>query len=257
MAKGMYIGVDGVARKVQQMYVGVGGKARKVKKGYIGVGGVARLFYESLDGNRLFGFNSSDMTIVEINPDTGAFIQTWSASINANYGGIKERCFYCYRDKTNKVKYLGEVSLSNFASINQVSDTTLQDRGLYPGGNNDTLALSYITLYTINPDTLAVINTGTDSEYVAKWDSYGGGTYGWGDDTYEDKTFTRIVYFTGSSISYGGGSSSDIGDFAGISTRMFTKKKTTGLLREANTSTIGTVIKELSVIAGYDIFGVK
>lgn len=45
MAKGAYIGVNGVARKVKKMYVGVGGVARRVKKAYIGVGGVARPFW--------------------------------------------------------------------------------------------------------------------------------------------------------------------------------------------------------------------
>lgn len=45
MAKGMYIGVDGKARKAKKIYVGVSGKARKVKKAYIGVGGVARPFW--------------------------------------------------------------------------------------------------------------------------------------------------------------------------------------------------------------------
>lgn len=38
MAKKLYIGVNGIARKVKKMYVGVGNVARKVKKGYIGVG---------------------------------------------------------------------------------------------------------------------------------------------------------------------------------------------------------------------------
>lgn len=42
MAKGMYIGVDGKARKVKKMYIGVDGVARKIKKAYIGIGGVAR-----------------------------------------------------------------------------------------------------------------------------------------------------------------------------------------------------------------------
>ena len=42
MAKGAYVGVDGVARKIKKGYVGVEGKARKVKKAYVGVGGVAR-----------------------------------------------------------------------------------------------------------------------------------------------------------------------------------------------------------------------
>ncbi len=43
MAKGLYVGVSNVARKVKKAYVGVGNVARKVKKIYIGVNGVARL----------------------------------------------------------------------------------------------------------------------------------------------------------------------------------------------------------------------
>lgn len=45
MAKGMYVGVNGVAKKVKTMYVGVGGVAKRVKRAYIGVNGVAKLFY--------------------------------------------------------------------------------------------------------------------------------------------------------------------------------------------------------------------
>lgn len=45
MAKKVYIGVGGTARKVKKMYFGVDGKARKVKKAYIGVGGKARPFW--------------------------------------------------------------------------------------------------------------------------------------------------------------------------------------------------------------------
>ncbi len=45
MAKGLYVGVAGKARKVKKIYVGIGGKARRVKKGYVGVGGKARLFW--------------------------------------------------------------------------------------------------------------------------------------------------------------------------------------------------------------------
>ena len=45
MAKGLYIGVDGKARKVKKIYTGINGKARKVKKGYIGIDGKARLFF--------------------------------------------------------------------------------------------------------------------------------------------------------------------------------------------------------------------
>ena len=42
MAKGAYIGVNGVAKKIKGGYVGVGGVAKKIKKAYIGVGGIAR-----------------------------------------------------------------------------------------------------------------------------------------------------------------------------------------------------------------------
>lgn len=45
MAKGAYIGVDGVARKIKKGYIGVDGVARKIKKAYIGIGGVARPFW--------------------------------------------------------------------------------------------------------------------------------------------------------------------------------------------------------------------
>lgn len=45
MAKRVYIGVGGKARRVRKVYFGVGSKARKVKKAYIGIGGVARPFW--------------------------------------------------------------------------------------------------------------------------------------------------------------------------------------------------------------------
>lgn len=45
MAKKLYVGVNGIARQVNNMYVGVNGVARKVIKGYVGVGGVARPFW--------------------------------------------------------------------------------------------------------------------------------------------------------------------------------------------------------------------
>ena len=47
MAKGAYVGVDGVAHKVKKIYTGVDNVARKVKKGYVGVGGVARPFFSA------------------------------------------------------------------------------------------------------------------------------------------------------------------------------------------------------------------
>lgn len=48
MAKGAYIGVDGVARKIKQPYIGVDNVARKVTKPYIGVDNVARECFSSV-----------------------------------------------------------------------------------------------------------------------------------------------------------------------------------------------------------------
>lgn len=64
MAKGTYVGVAGVARKVKSQYVGVAGVARKVKKAYAGVAGVARLCWQSGGGTAIPTF--------AISPSTGA-----------------------------------------------------------------------------------------------------------------------------------------------------------------------------------------
>lgn len=57
MAKKIYVGVDGVARKVKKAYIGVSGKARKVKKAYLGVGGKARPVFS---GGELAYYGSSE-----------------------------------------------------------------------------------------------------------------------------------------------------------------------------------------------------
>lgn len=46
MSKGISIGVDGVAHKVNGAYIGVDGIARRVKAAWIGVDGIARKVYE-------------------------------------------------------------------------------------------------------------------------------------------------------------------------------------------------------------------
>ena len=47
MAKGIYVGAGGVARRMKKAYVGVTGKARAVRKMYVGVGNRARLCYSA------------------------------------------------------------------------------------------------------------------------------------------------------------------------------------------------------------------
>ena len=47
MAKGIYVGAGGVARRMKKAYVGVAGKASAVRKMYVGVGNRARLCYSA------------------------------------------------------------------------------------------------------------------------------------------------------------------------------------------------------------------
>ena len=49
MAKSLYTGMNGVAKKGKKSYYGVNGVARKVKKMYYGVGNVARLFWTAIN----------------------------------------------------------------------------------------------------------------------------------------------------------------------------------------------------------------
>lgn len=76
MSKGIYIGIDGKARKVKKLYVGVDGKARKVKKGYVGVNGVARLFYSG-GGSGLLpsGYTELEYAITQANSQYNIFIR--------------------------------------------------------------------------------------------------------------------------------------------------------------------------------------
>ena len=58
MAKGAYIGINNVARKIKKGYIGVDGVARKIKKAYIGIGGVARPCWS--DGGQLVYYGLAD-----------------------------------------------------------------------------------------------------------------------------------------------------------------------------------------------------
>ncbi len=83
MAKGTYVGVGGVARKVKKLYVGVNGVARKVKKGYIGINGVARLFYSS-----------------QSDPSYASTISAISGYTSQSVSNVPGKCIF-YRGKYN------------------------------------------------------------------------------------------------------------------------------------------------------------
>lgn len=74
MAKGAYVGVGGVARKVKTPYVGVANVARKVKAGYVGVDGVARQFYSG--GKPLSEYAVGSIVLV---PENGTNVEFYVA----------------------------------------------------------------------------------------------------------------------------------------------------------------------------------
>ena len=82
MSKGVYLGVDGYARKVKSMYIGVDGVARKIKKAYLGVEGYARLFYSSGGIKKV----TSSISDVRSTHSGGASASTGSYAIFAGGG---------------------------------------------------------------------------------------------------------------------------------------------------------------------------
>lgn len=83
MTKALYVGVNGVARKVKAIYVGVNGVARKVKNGYVGVNGVARQFFAGVEM----------VTVTIVQPTNG--------SIKATYDGVDyTSTFQCPKGST-------------------------------------------------------------------------------------------------------------------------------------------------------------
>lgn len=73
MAKKVYIGVSGKARKVKKIYIGVGGVARKAKSAYVGVGGVARQTFAGADP--VFSKNTWEQIVSACH--SGAVPSTW------------------------------------------------------------------------------------------------------------------------------------------------------------------------------------
>ena len=73
---GVYIGVDGKARKIKGGYIGIDGVARKIKKGYIGVDGVARLCWVDSPFDPVFANNTWEE--IALACQTGAVPDSWA-----------------------------------------------------------------------------------------------------------------------------------------------------------------------------------
>lgn len=94
MAKGMHVGISGVARKASKIYVGIGGVARKVKKIYVGIEGIARLVW------------SGDYKIIEILNSSKPYTAQNSMKAAAGpyiymFGGVNNGTYYNYLYRYN------------------------------------------------------------------------------------------------------------------------------------------------------------
>ena len=132
MAKGAYIGVDGVARKIKKGYVGVDGVARKIKKAYIGIGGVARPCWGG-DPISYYG------TITPLTYPTIEFAGTSFGDYALFSGGriYLESLGVTYSSKTTA--YNSSLTYSNPTNIRSnaayLAATTVGNYALFGGGN--------------------------------------------------------------------------------------------------------------------------
>lgn len=99
MAKGIYVGVGGVPKKVKKIYAGVNGVPRKVKKVFVGVNGVPRLVWSS--DVTFTKIASSVQTRHDVAPAVTTATQLVFVS-NAQYGkaGLSFECFNSGLGKT-------------------------------------------------------------------------------------------------------------------------------------------------------------
>lgn len=140
MAKKMYVGVSGVARKVKKIYVGVSGKARKVKKGYIGVGGKARLFFS---GGELAYYGTITSLYHEIEYHAAASTGNYALFGGGYYSNSARNYVDAYNESLTKSN---PTSLST--SRYYFSGTSIGDYALFgPGERSSSSESRYVDAY--------------------------------------------------------------------------------------------------------------
>ena len=177
MAKGSYIGVNSVARKVKKCYIGVDGVARKVKKAYIGVNGVARLFYNSSPfGTLCYVSIKNNAVCVSLTDDFLSTTKTYTipnamvsvAPSNYNIAKFHDYYYISYRDSSNSwYKIVKTKDFINYSEVDSDSSRVLDTNLMRQVGNNvvyftpyyheyvstdkgETFNLSSFTYYTNN-----------------------------------------------------------------------------------------------------------
>lgn len=131
MAKGAYIGVNNIARKIKKQYIGVNNVARKIKKVYIGVNNVARLFWTA--SNRVKGSSAWAKTDSGVTINCGfkpAHILIWNET-TSNALSNNEFC-YIYSNGTHKhASYLVDSDDDYWCWGTDLNFATPQDNGFW------------------------------------------------------------------------------------------------------------------------------
>ena len=195
MAKGIYLGINSISRKVKKMFVGVEGVARKVKKGYVGVNGLARLFFS---GGLSYEGTAPDLSYPRF--DGAAAATNQFALIG---GGIVTTSL---NNETNKVEaYNEDFTKSNapdlYRSSRNLAACSIGGRALFSGGYGGSATFPYAMGFCYD-DTLSTtdfsLSTGRTSLVAASLFDYvlfagGMGEYSIGTNTVDafDASLTR------------------------------------------------------------------
>lgn len=183
MAKGIWFGVGGKARKVKNIYIGIGGKARRVKKAYIGVGGKARLFWS---GGEIV-YNG---TPAPINWGSYSGVAEMSAASNSSYalfaGGAVE---YGKFGSSLVTAYNNSLTKSTPTSLQagrgNIAAASLGNYALFAGGhygssNKYSIVDAYNTSLTrTNPAVLNMYTCYASGTSLGNYALFGGGCTDW------------------------------------------------------------------------------
>lgn len=176
MAKGMYVGVDSVARKVKSCYIGVDGVARKVKKAYIGVNGVARLFYNfSPLGTLCYVGIKNNTACVVLTDDFLSTTQTYTipntivdTSNYNNYNIAKFHDYYyisCKDSSNSNYKIVKTKDFVSYSTVVTDSSRVYDTDMMRKVGNNVTLFSPYCWEY-VSTDKGETFNSSSFKYYT-------------------------------------------------------------------------------------------
>ena len=152
MARGVYIGIGGVARKVKRQYIGISGTARRIRRAYIGVNSVARkcfgedwYFEESYSNPNPSGTNTHNVEYTE-----GNVIATQNAAISFETSTSTEqtRLFLRLRglNAGDTVEFDWEYIEGNYSSYNAGMTISNYNWDFYENRNSTSSGSESITI---------------------------------------------------------------------------------------------------------------